>query len=200
MVKIIFSNGTAREFSDLREMVANVRFCVSNFEANTVSKTECASEIIQISVQREPLSRNFVWVIIACPQLQVLQLCWCNIDHNMVRCLIGVMAGNVKLREISLKGNPLGNEGALAFVPLVKQGKLNVLNLQFCGIGEMGRTALRSVAALQSVMLILVGEAKHKNIGIHLPVRFSSRLIVPRGVNQTDTSINGDSNNESPKL
>lgn len=191
MVTIMLLNGKKMEFDNLKAMLENADFFVAVLDPIAIMGTERANEITQITVNREPLGDDFAGVITSCPKLQVLNLCWCNIDSNVIGCVISAIEKSSTLREVDLKGNPIGSKGALTFVPLISRGQLASLNLQFCGIGEAGAAALREAATLSSssINLVLAGDARHTDI---LPSYLPKFFVVQKAVSSCQARLDPD--------
>lgn len=68
----------------------------------------------------------------------------CGITGVGARALANALVGNVGLRTLELRANPMGDEGARAFAGLMPYNKpLSTLDLLGTGITTSGRHALR---------------------------------------------------------
>lgn len=164
MVTVMLTNGEKLSFNNLNIMLKNADFFAKAADSITMIGADHANEIAQITVNREILSGDFIHVISICSNLKALNLSWCNIGSSVIQSIISEIAKNLTLREVDLQGNPIGSEGALTFIPLIAEGQLTSLNLQFCGIGEAAAAVLREAAAASPTKLVLAGKVRHVGI------------------------------------
>ena len=76
-------------------------------------------------------------------QIEKLYLSWCGLTSDGVGEVVSGLSDNHSLRELDLRGNQIGSEGAVAMATMLKtNSSLERLSLARCGIGSSGGVEL----------------------------------------------------------